>query len=189
MHLFCPSQEERKERQQRQEAEAQKADAKSGTASGHSLEAMRDAFEACDEDGSGEIDAGELVQAMHAMGEVVTLATCKEMVEHLDKDGSGTLGFAEFVSMMTGGELQVAPLSTLRRIDTLGKYANEIFRSACQSQTRHTRPQVAWCISVVLYFPCVSVVLVLPLFAVCFWFCLRRRLRRLSDRWVTTACL
>ena len=68
------------------------------------LEALRSAFEACDDDGSGEIDAEELTECMSAMGEVVTIATAKEIIANLDKDGNGTLGFEEFVMMMTNGE-------------------------------------------------------------------------------------
>jgi Ca2+-binding EF-hand superfamily protein len=39
-------------------------------ASGYSLDELRDAFEACDQDGSGEIDAFELAECMTSMGEV-----------------------------------------------------------------------------------------------------------------------
>jgi len=73
----------------------------------HSVEAMRDAFDACDGDGSGEVDAEELVAVMGAMGEVVTLETCTGIIQNMDQDGNGTLDFAEFVFMMTNGEIKV----------------------------------------------------------------------------------
>ena len=99
--------EERKERQRKQEAEAKKLEEAAEVTKNHSVEAMRDAFDACDGDGSGEIDAEELVEVMGAMGEVVTIETCNDIIQNMDQDGNGTLDFAEFVFMMTNGEIKV----------------------------------------------------------------------------------
>jgi voltage-gated sodium channel len=52
--------------------EAENAKTESAESGGYSINALRDAFEACDEDASGAIDAAELVQAMRSMGEQVT---------------------------------------------------------------------------------------------------------------------
>ena len=71
----------------------------------YSLEALKIAFEACDEDGGGDIDAEELANAMAKMGVAgVSVETAQEMIASVDADGGGTMGFDEFVNMMTSGK-------------------------------------------------------------------------------------
>ena len=95
---------EKKEREKREAAQAAQESGAAGSA-GHTLAALREAFDACDLDGGGEIDAEELSLAMKAMGESISVEHCESIIADLDKDGDGTLGFAEFVNLMTGGEV------------------------------------------------------------------------------------
>jgi hypothetical protein len=70
------------------------------------IEALREAFDACDEDKSGAIDAEELCEMMSSMGDTkVTVEIAKEMIATLDDNGDGHMGFNEFVKLMTGGAL------------------------------------------------------------------------------------
>jgi Ca2+-binding EF-hand superfamily protein len=70
------------------------------------LEALNDFFTAIDEDGSGEIDAEELTEAMHNMGDLsMTPEKAATLIASVDLSGSGTMGFTEFVHVMTDGEL------------------------------------------------------------------------------------
>mmetsp|Transcript_856 Transcript_856/g.1796 ORF Transcript_856/g.1796 Transcript_856/m.1796 type:complete len:1273 (-) Transcript_856:158-3976(-) len=83
-----------------------KGGGKGGGGAAYSEDALRQAFEQCDEDGSGEIDAEELVEAMSDMGEDgVTLEVATQIIRRLDDDGNGTLGFSEFFKLMTGQAL------------------------------------------------------------------------------------
>jgi Ca2+-binding EF-hand superfamily protein len=53
---------------------------------GYSLDNLREAFEAYDEDGSGEIDAKELADCMTKMGEEgVTIEIAQGIMAQLDK--------------------------------------------------------------------------------------------------------
>jgi hypothetical protein len=60
-----------------------------------------------DEDGSGEVHADELLAALSSLGEGLTQASAQAMIDKVDRDKSGTLGFAEFVLVMTNGEVDL----------------------------------------------------------------------------------
>jgi len=51
--------------------EAENAKSEVAETGGYSISGLRNAFDACDEDAGGSIDAGELSQAMRKMGEKV----------------------------------------------------------------------------------------------------------------------
>ena len=53
-------------------------------------------FHSFDKDKSGNIDAGELKDAMAALGIYVDREKLKHMMEKADKDGSGTIEEKEF---------------------------------------------------------------------------------------------
>jgi hypothetical protein len=81
-----------------------------------SLEAMREAFDSCDEDGSGEVDAEELVEAMSYMGVHMSVEVATATISSLDSDKNGTLGFDEFYKLMTGQDLsEPEKIETKRR--------------------------------------------------------------------------
>lgn len=56
--------------------EAENAKSEVAETGGYSISALRNAFDACDEDAGGSIDAGELMQAMRKMGENVRNVNC-----------------------------------------------------------------------------------------------------------------
>ena len=58
-------------------------------------------FAMLDEDGSGAIDARELVEAFQLLGLPATLEQCRRMVSEVDRDASGQVEFPEFVQLMT----------------------------------------------------------------------------------------
>ena len=63
------------------------------------MEALKEAFAKFDIDGSGDIDAEEIVGAMSNMGVKVTLAEATKMIQEVDQDGNGKLDFTEFILM------------------------------------------------------------------------------------------
>merc|ERR1712205_39229 len=63
---------------------------------------IKEAFDLFDTDGSGNIDAKELENAMQALGFEPKKAEIKKMVDDLDKDGDGTVDWDEFVLLMSG---------------------------------------------------------------------------------------
>merc|ERR1719506_3311407 len=60
------------------------------------MDQLRAAFEQFDVDGSGDIDAEEIVGAMGNMGVKVTLAEATKMIQEVDQDDNGKLDFTEF---------------------------------------------------------------------------------------------
>ena len=64
------------------------------------IEEFKDAFSLFDRDGDGTITTSELGTVMRSLGQTVTDADLREMINEVDADGSGTLDFAEFVTMM-----------------------------------------------------------------------------------------
>ena len=60
-----------------------------------------DAFNEIDADGSGALDARELIQAWQkATGEVLTVEQAKEKIDEADKNKNGTLDQTEFIAMI-----------------------------------------------------------------------------------------
>ena len=130
--------QERKEKEERDaehEEELVKAQAENDAGGGggdgqYSLAALRVAFDACDADGGGDIDAEELAAAMSKMGVAnVSIETAQEMIATVDDDGGGTMGFDEFVTMMTGGvgvsEEDMEEHEELRRSETTRRESQE----------------------------------------------------------------
>lgn len=61
---------------------------------------IRKAFHACDVDGSGTIERGELAKVFSELGELPTDEELKELLNDLDKDGNGTVDWEEFLHAM-----------------------------------------------------------------------------------------
>ena len=61
---------------------------------------LQSVFNRYDDDGSGEIDAGELMEIFQSLGVSVTEQEVEAMVEEVDEDESGTIDFNEFNSMV-----------------------------------------------------------------------------------------
>ncbi|GAX72850.1 hypothetical protein CEUSTIGMA_g305.t1 [Chlamydomonas eustigma] len=78
------------------------------------MQEFKEAFEAVDADGSGEIDETELRMAMAALGFQHTKDEIRRMIKSLDSDGSGTLGFEEFVSLMTNKSAKKEPKQEIK---------------------------------------------------------------------------
>lgn len=74
------------------------------------LEDLRHAFSVFDLDRNGSISAEELARVLRSLGEGVSVAQCKKMIDGVDKDGDGSVSFEEFKVMMGGsgmGSLQM----------------------------------------------------------------------------------
>ena len=67
-------------------------------------EAMRKIFDKFDGDGSGNIDAAELNEAMMGLGKRMTATELNRMVREADTNGDGTIDFEEFVGIMKAAE-------------------------------------------------------------------------------------
>lgn len=61
---------------------------------------IRQAFEAFDTDGSGRIDAEELMRAMKMLGMKPSKQEVRAMIDSVDDDNSGEMEFPEFLEMM-----------------------------------------------------------------------------------------
>ena len=61
---------------------------------------LKDIFKRYDDDGSGEVDAGELMEIMQSLGVSATEQEINAMVSEIDSDGSGTIDFDEFKTMV-----------------------------------------------------------------------------------------
>ena len=61
---------------------------------------LKSIFNRYDDDGSGEIDANELMEIMQSLGVSVTEEEISAMVQEIDADGSGTIDFGEFKAMV-----------------------------------------------------------------------------------------
>ena len=57
------------------------------------IEKLKDAFDKIDSDGSGQLDAEELRQAMSESGHEVTIEEATEMITQTDLTGSGSIHF------------------------------------------------------------------------------------------------
>ena len=64
------------------------------------IEALESAFHVFDEDGSGDIDAKELFQAVELLQLDMAQEEVEDMVRAIDKDGSGSIDFEEFKGAM-----------------------------------------------------------------------------------------
>jgi Ca2+-binding EF-hand superfamily protein len=96
-----------------------------GERGSYSLEAIRLQFNLFDTDGTGELDAEELVEAMAALGERgVTVGEAEAMIRLVDKDGNGVLSLDEFVFLMNQGAQRGGPLE--RAVDLVRARVREI---------------------------------------------------------------
>mmetsp|Transcript_70472 Transcript_70472/g.82106 ORF Transcript_70472/g.82106 Transcript_70472/m.82106 type:complete len:248 (+) Transcript_70472:92-835(+) len=72
----------------------------SKTLNNEQIARLKEVFEYFDEDNSGSIDAGELVNVFASMGQDVTEDEMREMIDQVDEDGSGQIEFEEFLMLM-----------------------------------------------------------------------------------------
>lgn len=61
---------------------------------------LREAFNAFDKDGDGVINVTELQAMMEKLGDKLTLAEAKELIDDVDLDKDGAVNFYEFSIMM-----------------------------------------------------------------------------------------
>lgn len=61
---------------------------------------FREAFQAFDKDGNGSISTKELGTVMRSLGQNLSEAEIKQMIEIVDEDKSGTIDFKEFLNLM-----------------------------------------------------------------------------------------
>lgn len=73
------------------------------------LRELRQAFALFDKDGSGSIDATELLACLKSMGLHPTPHELDELLARMDTDGNGHIDFDEFVAVM-GEEFEVRVL-------------------------------------------------------------------------------
>eukprot|EP00924_Labyrinthula_sp_SR-Ha-C_P015660 augustus_masked-scaffold_4-processed-gene-6.45-mRNA-1 protein AED:0.25 eAED:0.25 QI:0/0/0/0.5/1/1/2/0/251 len=64
------------------------------------IEEFKTVFNQFDNDGSGNIDASELGDAMRSLGQSPSRQDLEDMIAEVDKDSSGTIDFKEFLGMM-----------------------------------------------------------------------------------------
>ena len=61
---------------------------------------FREAFQAFDKDGNGSITTKELGTVMRSLGQNLSEAEIKEVIDEVDEDKNGTIDFQEFLSLM-----------------------------------------------------------------------------------------
>ena len=61
---------------------------------------FREAFEAFDKDGNGSITVRELGTVMRSLGQNLSEAEIKEMIDIVDEDKNGTIDFQEFLHLI-----------------------------------------------------------------------------------------
>lgn len=86
---------------------------------------LRSLFISLDDDGSGELGALELYEALVKFGQAVTDKQVKEMMDDVDKDGSGTIGFEEFLILAVPGASSGGP--KVKREFSITKYESASF--------------------------------------------------------------
>lgn len=64
------------------------------------IEEIRDAFDACDHDGDGTVDAGELKRVMRACGQNASTSQIQDIINDVDHNGNGSLEFSEFLNLV-----------------------------------------------------------------------------------------
>jgi Ca2+-binding EF-hand superfamily protein len=115
---------ERQARNASLQSEQALKDAMKVDSAGYRIQVLREAFDACDEDHSGEISAVELSDMFTSMGEVgVTVEMAAEMIAALNGDEEHhSIGFPEFYKLMTGSELSASD----RRVDQSSKHRKSL---------------------------------------------------------------
>jgi len=61
---------------------------------------LKTTFKTFDDDGSGEIDSGELKGMLKSLGMIVNDETVNKLLKEADEDGNGTIEEAEFIAVM-----------------------------------------------------------------------------------------
>ena len=61
---------------------------------------FREAFQAFDKDGNGSITTKELGTVMRSLGQNLSEAEIKEIIDEVDEDKNGVIDFQEFLSLM-----------------------------------------------------------------------------------------
>ena len=61
---------------------------------------FREAFQAFDKDGNGSITTKELGTVMRSLGQNLSEAEIKEVIDEVDEDKNGIIDFQEFLSLM-----------------------------------------------------------------------------------------
>ena len=61
---------------------------------------FREAFQAFDKDGNGSITTKELGTVMRSLGQNLSEAEIKEVIDEVDEDRNGIIDFQEFLSLM-----------------------------------------------------------------------------------------
>ena len=69
------------------------------------LEDLRHAFSVFDLDHNGSISAEELARVLRSLGEGVSVAQGKKMIDGVDRGGDGLVSFEEFKVMMSGSAM------------------------------------------------------------------------------------
>jgi Ca2+-binding EF-hand superfamily protein len=80
---------------------------------------LRRAFEACDTDGSGEIDEAELKLVMTSLGENISEKGLKKMFRELDTSGDGEVDFDEFIRFMCNRRQKVGKKGKFFNVDAI----------------------------------------------------------------------
>ena len=70
------------------------------TLNNEQIQRLKEVFDHFDADGSGSIDADELVNVFSSMGQDVTREDMEEMIRGVDDDDSGQIEFPEFMMLM-----------------------------------------------------------------------------------------
>ena len=73
-----------------------------GQTAGQKLSKYEEIFRRYDVDGSGTIEAAELGEVMKDLGQEVSPAELRKMIEAIDADGSGEIDFEEFMQAVNG---------------------------------------------------------------------------------------
>ena len=90
---------------------------------------LREAFDAIDADGSGEIVTEELTTAFNNYGSQFSAAEIVQIMGAVDKDNSGEIDFDEFKAMMSIGDANETPESKV-----LKKKARSVVRALIMQQ-------------------------------------------------------
>jgi Ca2+-binding EF-hand superfamily protein len=88
---------------------------------------FKEAFELFDTDQSGTIDGTELKFCMQALGFDPSPHEIKDMLQKIDQDGNGTVEFEEFVDLLSGKMVRLAPLRRYLPCNCKQNHASSLF--------------------------------------------------------------
>lgn len=84
-------------------------------------------FRMIDKDGGGDLDSDELKRALASMGEKLTDADVKDIIQEIDDNGDGTVNMNEFMTL----------IETRIRDPDLMKYSFEAFNLFAETKEEH----------------------------------------------------